>query len=101
MTERHWSNEEMSTAVERALSKRPCSEQVIRSALGAEFLNKFPGLTAMLCSKSVDADRIRRMLKLTEKIEKGSIAEYDASAEIGTELFEEYHEQAGTSARKN
>ena len=54
------------------------------------FKKKYPGLFDMACGDTLQKDKIEFMLTMLEKMDKEKMTQYDASAQVGTMLYEEY-----------
>jgi hypothetical protein len=55
-----------------------------------EFYEQQPALFEMVCKPNFNIERFKRMTSLKKQIDKNEITLYDASAKVGTELYNEY-----------
>jgi hypothetical protein len=54
------------------------------------FKKKYPGLFDMACTGRLKSENLEFMLTMLEKMDKEKMTQYDASAQVGTMLYEEY-----------
>jgi hypothetical protein len=57
-----------------------------------EFKKKYPGLFEMTCNQKLNKMNLEFMLSMLEKMETEKMTQYDASAQVGTMLFQKYVE---------
>lgn len=55
-----------------------------------EFKKRYPGLFDMVCAGKLKSANLEFMLAMLTKMDKEKMTQYDASAQVGTMLYEEY-----------
>ena len=56
------------------------------------FKKKYPGLFDMACNNKLNKENLEYMLSMLEKMENEKMTQYDASAQVGTMLYQKYVE---------
>jgi hypothetical protein len=57
-----------------------------------QFKKKYPGLFDMACNDKLNKQNLEYMLSMLEKMENEKMSQYDASAQVGTMLYQKYVE---------
>ena len=57
-----------------------------------DFKKKYPGLFEMACNNRLNHQNLDFMLSMLQKMENEKMTQYDASAQVGTMLFQKYVE---------
>jgi len=83
-------SEDVLAAAERALALTCRSRATIEAALGPDVTRECPHLAAMLAHPEMNTGRLRAMMGLVGRVNRGEVPEETASVAIGGALVDAY-----------
>ena len=83
-------SEDVIAATERALALSCRTKAAIEAALGPEIAKECPHLAAMLADPDMSNGRLRAMMELVGRVNRGEVPEDTASVAVGGALVDEY-----------